>query len=94
MSLMNAKAGVTVSGGFSSCTGAMACKTPYLIIKRPVTANAYSYNSYYGYPNNLTVTLSNYKGFTKVKNVFTTVNTATDTEKTEIETLLKEGVLL
>ena len=94
MSLMNAKAGVTVSGGFSSCTGAMACKTPYLIIKRPVTANAYRYNSYYGYPNNLTVTLSNYKGFTKVKDVFTTVNTATDTEKTEIETLLKEGVLL
>ena len=94
MSLLNSRASVNVSGGFNANTGAMGTKTPYLVITRPRLYNAVNYNNYYGYPNNMTVTLSNCTGFTRVKNVFTTVSKATDAEKTEIESILKEGVLL
>lgn len=94
MSLLNSRASVNVSGGFNANTGAMGTKTPYLVITRPRIYNAANYNNYYGYPNNMTVTLSSCTGFTRVKNVFTTVSKATDAEKTEIESILKEGVLL
>ena len=94
MSLLNARATVSVSGGFNSCTGAMGSKKPYIVITRPITNNAINYNNYYGYPNNTVINLSSCSGYTRVRHVFTHVNTATDAEKTEIETLLKEGVLL
>lgn len=94
MSLLNSRATVSVSGGFNACTGAMGIKKPYLIIIRPKTYNAAGYTSFYGLPNNITVSLGALSGFTRVKNVFTTVSKATDAEKSEIETILKEGVIL
>lgn len=94
MSLLNSRASVNVSGGFNACTGAMGAKTPYLIITRPVVNNANYYPTYYGRPQNLTISLGSCIGLTRVKHLFSNINTATATEKQQIINLLKDGVIL
>ena len=83
------------SGGFTANSGAMGIKTPYLIISRKYGYDALSYNEFYGFPSNKTVTLGNCSGFTKVKETHVeNIPMATDKEKIEIENLLKNGVII
>lgn len=85
--------GVDRSGSFSGNGGAMASKTPYLIVTRTVPYTASNYNELYGFPSNVKATLSNLSGYTRVKDVRTNnISNATDEEKMMIETLLKNGV--
>lgn len=80
---------------FSANAGCMGVKKPYLIITRKYSYDAGNYNKYYGFPTNITVSLNTCKGFTKVKSVhIENMLRATDNEKVEIETLLKEGVII
>lgn len=83
------------SGGFTSNSGAMGIKTPYIIVSRKYGYDALDYNKFYGFPSNKTITLGSCKGFTKVKETHVeNVARATDKEKTEIENLLKNGVIV
>lgn len=82
------------SGSFTGNAGAMASKVPYLIISRPQTAMADKFETLSGYPSNTFTPLSACKGFTQVKFVHVENLNATDSEKQEIEQLLKEGVIL
>lgn len=83
------------TSGFSANAGCMGVKKPYLIITRKYAYDAGNYNHYYGYPSNNTVTLSSCKGFTRVKSAhIENIGRATDSEKREIETLLKQGVII
>lgn len=82
------------SGSFTGNSGAMGPKVPYLIISRPQTAMADKFETLSGYPSNTCTPLSACKGFTQVKYCHVENLSATETEKNEIERLLKEGVIL
>ena len=84
---------VSHSGNISANAGIMGDKNPYLIISRVHSYDANAYNTYYGYPANKTVYLANCNGFIKVKDVHLQTS-ATDIERTEIEKLLHEGIIL
>ena len=82
------------SGSFTGNSGAMGSKVPYIIISRPQTAMADKFETLSGYPSNTYTPLSVCKGFTQVKYCHVENLTATETEKNEIERMLKEGVIL
>nr|DAP73848.1 MAG TPA: hypothetical protein [Caudoviricetes sp.] len=82
------------SGSFTGNSGAMGSKVPYIIISRPQTAMADKFETLSGYPSNTYTPLSACKGFTQVKYCHVENFSATETEKKEIERLLKEGVIL
>nr|DAS80648.1 MAG TPA: hypothetical protein [Caudoviricetes sp.] len=90
----NSHANVERSGSFTGSAGAMGSKIPYLIISRPQTAMADKFETLSGYPSNTYTPLSACKGFTQVKYCHVESLSATETEKGEIERLLKEGVIL
>lgn len=88
-------ADVRMSGNLSGNAGAMGIRKPYIIVKRPVEVVAKNYNSFYGYPANITAKLSSFSGYLRVKDVHVeNVPGATDEEKREIESLLKGGVIV
>lgn len=93
-SFFNARNNVQHSGSFTGNAGAMGSKIPYLIISRPQTAMADKFETLSGYPSNTFTPLSACKGFTQVKYCHVENLNATDSEKQEIEQLLKEGVIL
>ena len=82
------------SGSFTGNSGAMGSKVPYIIISRPQTAMANKFETLSGYPSNTYTPLSACKGFTQVKYCHIENLYATETEKNEIERMLKEGVIL
>ena len=57
-------------------------------------ALANNFQKYIGYPANYTTKLSNCSGFVKVLECHIENVNATNTELTEIESLLKEGVII
>lgn len=87
--------GATVqhSGSIGSNSGAMGIKKPYLIVTRFIPFDAVNYNNYYGYPSNITCKISELSGFTKVKDIRLHSISATNKEKTELEMILKNGVI-
>ena len=93
-SALNARAKVEHSGSFSGNAGAMGGKIPYIIISRPQVALADNFQKYIGFPANYTTKLSNCSGFVKVLECHIENVNATNSELTEIETLLKEGILV
>ena len=93
-SALNARAKVEHSGGFSGNSGAMGGKIPYLIISRPQVALANNFQKYIGYPANYTTKLSNCSGYVKVLECHIENVNATNSELTEIDTLLKEGIIV
>lgn len=81
------------SGSLSANAGIMGARKPYLILTRRRSYDANGYNELYGYPSNKTVYLNNCSGYVKVKDIrLETV--ATDSERMEIENLLKAGVII
>ena len=92
--MFNAHTRVEHSGGFSGNAGAMGGKIPYLIISRPQTEMADGFENYIGYPSNFTATIGSCNGFIKVIECHVENTNATNSELTEIESLLKEGVLI
>lgn len=92
---MAASFDVSRSGSLGANAGVMGIRKPYVIITRRVGYEAAAYSEYYGFPANKTVILGNCTGYTRVKAVhIETIPVATDNEKTEIETLLKQGVVI
>ena len=90
----SAKSSVSKSGGFSGNSGAMGIKKPYLIIQRPQVKTANTFPRLEGYPTNYSCKLGNCSNHVKVKSVHVEGIPATDTELSQIETLLKDGVLI
>lgn len=94
-SISGMRTDVKHSGNLSGNAGAMGIKKPYIIITRPQTHIADDVEKFTGYPTNNTVTLSNVSGYTKVNYVHVEeIEGAFNSEKDEIERLLKEGVII
>lgn len=91
---MNAHTSVQNSGSFSGNSGAMGGKRPYLIIERPQTKLADSFESFDGVPTNYTVSVGNCSGFIRFESVHVTDVDATDSELDEIQSLLMSGVIV
>ena len=85
---------VSRSSGFGGNSGAMAYKKPYIIITRKIPDDAVNYPHFYGLPANKTTTLISCSGYTRVKDVNLDSVKATEREKKEIDTLLKQGILV
>ena len=95
VNVITSKIDVTRSGDLSGAVGMLDHFLPYLIIHRPKQSLAAGFNTYKGYPSNITSSLTSLKGYTEVDYInLQNINGATDEELREIESLLKEGVLL
>ena len=82
------------SGGFSGNAGAMGVKIPYLIIERPITKVANTFDVLNGYPTNHDARLGDCSGNVIVKYVHVDGINATEQELATIETMLKSGVVV
>lgn len=84
---------VEKSGAISGPGGVMGIQTPYLILTRPRQALPSKQNTFTGYPSFITVTLGELSGYTEVHTIHLENIPATADELSEIETLLKGGVI-
>ena len=82
------------TGSISANTGLLGEMKPYVLVTRPISVVADQYKSLLGQPYQLDGTLGSQSGFVKVREVHLDGITATEAEKTEIEQMLKEGVIL
>lgn len=83
------------AGTFSDATNALSIQTPYIIISRPSQSVPTSYGAYNGYPSNIYYnSLSRLSGYTEISEIHLDGVPATLEEITELESLLKGGVLL
>lgn len=83
------------SGELQGSTGLLDDFVPYLIIHRPIQSLAENFRAYKGYPSNISSVLSALSGYTEVEYIHLTgINGATDTELDEIESQLKNGVII
>ena len=74
--------------------GFMGVQKPYITITRPNQSLPESYHKYEGFPSNMTCTLGDLSGFTKVESIKLSIPNATALEKEAIVTLLQGGVYL
>ena len=88
------KPSVEKSGSLSGTGGLMGIQTPFLIITRPRQAVPEGQNRFIGYPSFITDFIANLKGYTMVTEVHLEGIHATSEELSEIESILKAGVLL
>ena len=93
-SALSMKTKVERSGSLSGNSGAMGIKIPYLIINRPQAALADNYQNYIGIPTNQETLISDTTGFVKYDVIHLTGVPATEKEKSEIQTLFSQGVLI
>lgn len=92
--LNGAKTRVEHSGSVSGNAGAMGIKKPYLIIRRPQTKIADNFHIFNGQSENVFDVLGNCSGYTRIKYVNLENISATGEELTEIESILKDGVII
>ena len=92
--LNGARTRVEHSGQLTGNAGAMGIKKPYFIIRRPQTKIADNFQNYNGQSNNIFVNLGNCSGYTRVRFLHLENIPATGDELTEIENILKSGVII
>ena len=82
------------SGSVSGSSGLLGNQSPFLIAELPRQSLAANYQKYVGFPSNITEMLGNLSGYTQVDECHLEGIPCTADELTEIETLLKGGVIL
>lgn len=82
------------SGSMGGSGGMLGVQTPYLIIERPRQSMPEGMNKFCGFPSNIYYKLYDLDGFTQVEYIHIENIPATGEELSEIERLLKEGVIL
>lgn len=88
------KPNVEKSGSISGTGALLAIQKPYLILTRPNQALPENQNKYTGYPSFITAKLSDISGYTEIEKIHVDDVPCTESELVEIETLLKQGVIL
>ena len=90
--MLGGKSNVQKSGTFGSSHGALGIKTPYITVIRPKQIQVPNYNALYGYPAHKMVTIGSCSGYLRCREANVVSATATDAEKSLIETMLKSGI--
>lgn len=85
---------VSRSGKISGNAGILGDYQPFIVITRPINDKPSTYNYNIGQTYNKSVQLGTLSGFTVVDEAHIEGMSATETEKKEIERLLKEGVII
>lgn len=93
-SVTSMKPEINHGGGVGSASALFSVRHPYVIIKRPRQVFPKSQNVYMGYPAVYTTTLDALSGYTEIESIHLEHMTCTDNEKSEIEELLQQGVIL
>ena len=88
------KPSVEKSGAMGGTGGMLGVQTPYLILTRPRQALPRDQNIFKGYPSFITEHLGDLTGYTEIDSIHLEGIPATESELSEIESLLKEGVIL
>ena len=91
---LNSKPTVQRSGNLGGSAGIMSIQKPYIIIERPNLSVPSNVQHYVGQTSNLTRSLGSCSGFTIVEYIHLDGISATSQEIAEIESLLKQGVIL
>ena len=91
---LNSKPQVQRSGNLGGSAGIMSIMTPYVIIERPSLSVPNNVQHYVGQTSNITMSLGDCRGFTLCEYVHIDNVSATTEEIAEIESLLKQGVIL
>lgn len=91
---ISASHGIDQSGQLGSTVGILGEFQPYLVLEQVNQSLPAGYESYEGYPSNITASLSNMSGYTEIESIHLNIPGATDTELAEIESLLTSGVIL
>lgn len=84
---------ISRNGGFTDGSASLSVQYPYIILSRPIQSVAENYGSYYGYPSNIYVRLSNLRGYTEIGEIHLDGIPATASELDELDSLLKGGVI-
>lgn len=92
--VMNGKPQIAKSGSITSVSGLLSNQKPYLILSRARQCLPKDYNKFGGYPSYITEVLSSLTGYTEVETIHLENMSCTDSERSEIERLLTEGVIL
>lgn len=87
------KPSVEKSGSMGGMGGMLGVQTPYLILTRPRQALPARQNAFMGYPSFITMSLGDCSGYTEIESVHLENLSATEQELSEIESLLKGGVI-
>lgn len=82
------------SGSLGSAAGYLSYRRPFLVRKSPINTTAKNLAQESGYISNKGQKIGEYSGFTKCAAVVLDGITATKSELDEIESLLKEGVII
>lgn len=93
-SVTSMKPEISHGGGVGNASALFSVRQPYIIIKRPRQVLPKSQNVYIGYPAVYTAALDTLSGYTEIESIHLENMTCTDNEKTEIEELLQQGVIL
>lgn len=91
--VISSKPRIQKSGNIGGSNGIIGSRKPYIIIERPKLCAPASQNMYTGYPSYITYTLGELSGFTQVQDIHLDIS-CTDSERNEIMSLLREGVIL
>ena len=87
------KPNVEKSGSMSGTGGMLGIQTPFLILTRPRQALPARQNKFTGYPSFITESLGDLSGYTEIEEIHLENISATESELSEIENLLKSGVI-
>lgn len=88
------KPNVEKSGSMSGTGGMLGIQTPYLILTRPRQALPARQNTFTGYPSFITSKLGSLSGYTEIEEIHLENIPGTEQEISEIENLLKRGVII
>lgn len=89
----NSKPTVQRSGNMGGAAGLMSYQKPLLVITRPRMSVPDKLNKFTGLTTNVTLNLSQCKGFTQVELIHLDGIPCTDNERSELLSLLKQGVI-
>ena len=92
LNAMHSGGNVQQSNGYNSTSAILGIRKPFMIIERPVAAFPKNYAHDKGFPANITTLLSNITGFTVIEDIDLSGIPLTDTELTELRSLLADGV--
>ena len=94
VNLITEKQSIKHGSSLSSSANYLGLLYPVLYITRPRQNVPADYGKIKGYPSNITTKLKNLKGYTVIDEIHLENMSATDDEIEEIETLLKQGVII
>lgn len=85
---------ISRNGSFTANGSGMSIQYPYLIVSYPERDVPEKYSSHYGYPSNIYKQLGSLNGYTEVAAIHLDGISCTEPELSELDELLKGGVIL